>query len=311
MINPTSLKATLGAGILFVLLISLWFPLNTVSAQEATIAAEVASESAQVSSSSAQVEAEDFAPKTDLTQPTAEVKGKLARLIDENPAGELAWHNFLRYFIERAVKQGVPANTLVLIILFPLAVTLVAASRHLIGIRGTGILTPALLAVAFLATGVWAGFILFVLILAVTILSRSLLKNFRLQYLPRVALLLWFVSAGVLSVMFVAGEWGYNNLTSIGIFPILILMLLAETFIDLQSGRSSNEARTLIVQTVGLAIITSLILGWELVQRAVILWPEMIFLGLAITDIFMGKYTGLRLSEYLLFGRVVKDDEEE
>ena len=165
--------------------------------------------------------------KTDLTQPTEGVKSKLVKLIEEHPVGELSWNNFLRFFMERAVKQGVPANTLVLIILFPLAVTLVAASRHIIGIRGTGILTPALLSVAFLATGIWAGVILFGLTLAVTIISRSLLKNFRLQYLPRVALLLWFVSAGVLAVMFVAGEWGYDNLTSIGIFPILILMLLS------------------------------------------------------------------------------------
>lgn len=296
--------------ILFVLFVFASLMVGEVRAQEATTAAE-ASESAVVASESAQAIVEEFVPKADLTQPTAEVKGKLARLIDENPTGELTWYNFLRYFIERAVKQGVPANTLVLIILFPLAVTLVAASRHLIGIRGTGILTPALLAVAFLATGVWAGVILFGLTLAVTIVSRSLLKNFRLQYLPRVALLLWFVSAGVLLVMFVAGEWGYDNLTSIGIFPILILMLLSETFIDLQSGRSASEARTLIIQTVGLAIITSLILGWEMVQRAVILAPEIIFFGLAVIDVFMGKYTGLRLSEYLLFGRVVKDDEEE
>lgn len=296
--------------ILFVLFVFASLMVGEVRAQEATTAAE-ASESAVVASESAQAIVEEFVPKSDLTQPTAEVKGKLARLIDENPTGELTWYNFLRYFIERAVKQGVPANTLVLIILFPLAVTLVAASRHLIGIRGTGILTPALLAVAFLATGVWAGVILFGLTLAVTIVSRSLLKNFRLQYLPRVALLLWFVSAGVLLVMFVAGEWGYDNLTSIGIFPILILMLLSETFIDLQSGRSASEARTLIIQTVGLAIITSLILGWEMVQRAVILAPEIIFFGLAVIDVFMGKYTGLRLSEYLLFGRVVKDDEEE
>lgn len=295
--------------ILFVLLISLNIFAGRALAQDATATATATGSA--VATESAIVVATDPEPKADLTQSTPEVKGKLAKLIEDHPVGALSWNNFLRYFMERAVKQGVPANTLVLIILFPLAVTLVAASRHLIGIRGTGILTPALLAVAFLATGVWAGVILFGLTLAVTIVSRSLLKNFRLQYLPRVALLLWFVSAGVLSVMFVAGEWGYDNLTSIGIFPILILMLLSETFIDLQSGRSASEARALIIQTVGLAIITSLILGWEMVQRAVILWPEIIFFGLAIIDIFMGKYTGLRLSEYLLFGRVVKDDEEE
>lgn len=295
--------------LLFVLFIILQVFAGRVRAQEATTAA-VVTDSEVASESSVVIESEPVL-KTDLTQPTEGVKSKLVKLIEEHPAGELSWNNFLRFFMERAVKQGVPANTLVLIILFPLAVTLVAASRHVIGIRGTGILTPALLSVAFLATGIWAGVILFGLTLAVTIISRSLLKNFRLQYLPRVALLLWFVSAGVLAVMFVAGEWGYDNLTSIGIFPILILMLLSETFIDLQSGRSGGEARTLIIQTVGLAIITSLILGWEMVQRAVILWPEIIFFGLAVIDIFMGKYTGLRLSEYLLFGRIVKDDEEE
>lgn len=299
--------------ILFVLFVAIILNLvGVVQAQEANISAEVASSSAVESSESASVvPVPSLEPKADLTQPTAEVKGKLVRLIEEHPTGQLAWHNFLRYMVERAVGNGVPANTLVLVMLFPLAVTLVAASRHLIGIRGTGILTPALLAVAFLATGVWAGVILFGIILLVTIVSRSLLKNFRLQYLPRVALLLWFVSAGVLLMMFGAGEWGYANLTAVGIFPILILMLLAETFIDLQSGRSSSEARTLIIQTVGLAILTSLILGWEIVQRAVILWPEIIFFGLAFIDIFMGKYTGLRLSEYLLFGRIVKDDDEE
>lgn len=270
----------------------------------------VASE-AGVASGSGSVAVPVGEPKTDLTQPSEEVKGKLARFIEEHPVGELSWQNFLRYLIERGVSKGVPANTIVLIMLFPLAVTLVAASRHLIGIRGTGILTPALLAVAFLATGVWAGVVLFGIILAVTVLSRSLLKNFRLQYLPRVALLLWFVSAGVLAVMIGAGEWGIESLTSVGIFPILILMLLSETFIDLQSGRSSGEARTLIIQTVVLAVLTSVILGWEMVQRAVLLWPEIIFFGLAVIDIFMGKYTGLRLSEYFMYRQVASDNEEE
>jgi len=273
----------------------------------------LASESADIATeSAAQIVVEKTPePKADLTQPTVEVKSKLRRVIDDNPVGELKYTNFMRYTIERAVKNGVPANTLVLIILFPLAVSLVAASRHLLGIRGTGILTPALLSVAFLATGVWAGVVLFLIILLVTVISRSLLSNFRLQYLPRVALLLWFVSAGVLGTIVLAGEWQLASMTEIGIFPILILMLLAETFIDLQSGRSAGEARTLIFQTFVLAMVTSLILGWELIQRTVLLYPEIIFFGLALLDMGMGKYTGLRLSEYFMFRQVAAGDEEE
>lgn len=287
-------------------------PSNTPISEGVAVASESSVATTSGATTSGAVEpVKQIEPKVDLTQPTTEAKGKLERVIEEHPVTAIQWHNFMRYLIQRAVEKNVPLNTIVLVMLFPLAVTLVAASRHLLGVRGAGILTPALLSIAFLATGIWAGASLFLIILAVTVISRSLLRNFRLQYLPRVALLLWFVSAGVLGSLMLAGEMGIESLVSVGIFPILILMLLAETFIDLQSGRSAGDARALIMQTFILAILTSLILGWELVQRAVLLWPETIFFGLAAVDVFMGKYTGLRFSEYLMYRAIVKEDEEE
>lgn len=249
--------------------------------------------------------------KADLTQPTGEAKNKLEKVLEENPVGELNWQNFLRYAITQAVKNGVPVNTVVLILLFPLVVAMVAAARHLIGMRGAGILTPALLSVAFLATGVWAGVALFIMILLVTVVGRTILKSLKLQYLPRVSLLLWVVSLGVFLTLFAASVWNITQLVTVGIFPILILMLLAETFIDIQQGRSGSEARALIFQTFVLAMISSFLLGAEIVQRAVLLWPELIFFGVAVFDLFMGRYTGLRLSEYLMYRGIVREDEEE
>jgi len=249
--------------------------------------------------------------KTDLTQPTGETKNKLERLLEDNPVGQLSWHNFLRYAVTEAVKNGVPINTVVLILLFPLVVAIVTAARHLIGVRGAGILTPALLSVAFLATGIWAGVALFIIILLVTLLGRTVLGGLKLQYLPRVSLLLWVVSAGVFLTLYGAASLNFSQLVTVGIFPILILMLLAETFIDLQAGRSGGEARALIFQTFMLAMISSLILGAEIVQRAVLMSPEIIFFGVAVFDVFMGRYTGLRLSEYLMYRGIVKEDEEE
>lgn len=273
-------------------------------------AQETASLSAEASVSAGIVE-KRIEDKTDLTQPTDQVKSKLEKVLEENPVGELKWNNFLRYSVFAAVKNGVPVNTVILILLFPLVVAMVTASRHLLGIRGAGILTPALLSVAFLATGVWAGVILFIIILCVTIFARILLRGLKLQYLPRVSLLLWIVSAAVFGSLLLASVFNLSPLVNVGIFPILILMLLAETFIDIQTGRSGSEARALIVQTFLLAMISSLLLGWEIVQRAVLLWPEIIFFGVALLDLFMGKYTGLRLSEYLMYRGIAKEDEEE
>ncbi len=249
--------------------------------------------------------------KTDLTQPTVEVKNKLERVLEENQPGPLSWHNFLKHAILRSVKNGVPVNTLVLILLFPLIVAIVAAARHLIGVRGVGILTPALLSVAFLATGIWAGIILFLTILALAMIFRLVLRRLKLQYLPRMALLLWVVSAGVLGTLLLASIFNVSSLVTIGIFPILILMLLAETFIDIQVGRSSSEAKDIILQTFILSTLSSLLMAWDAVQRMVLLFPEAIFLGVAVFDVFVGRYTGLRLTEYLMFRKVAGDEEEE
>lgn len=270
----------------------------------------IASESAEVASTSGIVE-KKVEEKRDLTQPTIEVKSKLERVLEENPPGELSWYNFLQVAVARAVKNGVPVNTVVLVLLFPLVVAIVTAARHLVGVRGVGILTPALLSVAFLATGIWAGVLLFLVILLVTVVARTALRKLKLQYLPRVSLLLWIVSGGVFVTLLLASTVGFDQLVTVGIFPILILMLLAETFIDIQQGRSGNEARDLILQTFLLAMIASLLLGWELVQTAVLMNPEAIFLGVGVFDIFMGRYTGLRLSEYLMYRGLVRGDEEE
>ncbi|HBD02318.1 MAG: hypothetical protein UX38_C0003G0037 [Microgenomates group bacterium GW2011_GWC1_46_16] len=290
---------------ILLVMVGLWLLTTPVLAQETATSS---------ATGSAEVVTEQKIPeiKTDLTQPTVEVKNKLEAVLFENPVGELSWKNFLRHALDSAVENGVPANTAVLILLFPLVVAIVAAARHLIGIRGAGILTPSLLAVSFLATGIWAGVALFGVILLVSTLARTLLKQMRLQYLPRLALLLWMVSGAVFLSLWGASFWEFTRgIMEVGIFPILILMLLAETFIDIQSGRSGSEARAMILQTFVLAMFASLILGWEVVQKTVLLYPELIYFGVGVFDIFMGKYTGLRLSEYWLFKKATNDDEEE
>ena len=290
---------------ILLVMVGLWLLTTPVLAQETATSS---------ATGSAEVVTEQKIPeiKTDLTQPTVEVKNKLEAVLFENPVGELSWKNFLRHALDSAVENGVPANTAVLILLFPLVVAIVAAARHLIGIRGAGILTPSLLAVSFLATGIWAGVALFGVILLVSTLARTLLKQMRLQSLPRLALLLWMVSGAVFLSLWGASFWEFTRgIMEVGIFPILILMLLAETFIDIQSGRSGSEARAMILQTFVLAMFASLILGWEVVQKTVLLYPELIYFGVGVFDIFMGKYTGLRLSEYWLFKKATNDDEEE
>lgn len=244
--------------------------------------------------------------KPDLTQPTQEVKGKLEGYLAEQILTPLSWHNFLKHAIHRAVSSGVPANTIVLLLLLPLVAGVIAATRHLVGFRGFGILIPATISVVFVATGIITGILIFLAILVVATVGRMIIRRLKLQYLPRMALLLWFVTLGVLASLSLSPYLGLKELTTISIFPILIMVLLAETFIEVQIGKSLREATGLTTETLIVAFIGYLILSFDALQKTVLLNPEAVVLAVAIFDIFLGRYTGLRFFEYFKFHEATK-----
>lgn len=219
----------------------------------------------------------------------------------------LSWYNFLQYGIAQAIEQGVSAETIVLVLLFPLVASLIAAGRHLLGFHGFGIFVPAMLAVALVATGIKVGLILFAVIYLTANLARKITQKLKLQYLPRMALLMWFISLGVLAVLLGAVNLpAISSLSDASIFPILILMLLTENFIEVQTGKSRREAVSLISQTLLLAVGTALLLRLAAIQKFVLVYPELFLLLVAAFDIYVGKYVGLRALEYLKFKKLVK-----
>ena len=144
-----------------------------------TKAQELATESATTATTAGSLQLQEVT-KTDITERTSPIKGKLEAYLDEKVPGPLTWHNFLQYGIRNAVDQGVSPNTIVLVLLFALIAALIAAARHLIGITGFGILVPAMLAVALLATGIRVGLILFVVIWLAATIARFVTKRLRL-----------------------------------------------------------------------------------------------------------------------------------
>jgi hypothetical protein len=245
--------------------------------------------------------------KPDITESTSEVKGKLEKYLMDQKLPALTITNFLKYAIRNAVKQGVPANTIVLILMLPLIAAIIASARHLVGLRGFGIFTPAVISVAFLATGIVSGLLLFGTILLVATFSRFLIRRLRLQYLPRMSLMLWFVCLGVLGIIFLSPFLSQPNLTLVTIFPILIMVLLAENFIEVQTTTSVREAIEITTETLLIALFCYLIMNLEFLQKFVLLNPEITILTVAFYDIFLGKYVGLRLMEYWHFRQIIKN----
>jgi len=268
---------------------------------------EMATESGEITATEAASLEIEKVTKEDITERTAPVvKDKLEGYLDEIDPGELTWNNFLQVAIRQAVDKGVSANTIVLVLLFPLVAGLIAAARHLLGLTGFGIFVPAMLSVAFLATGIRVGLALFLIIWMLATLSRRLTNKLKIQYLPRMALLMWFVSIGVLGVMLLGINVQFEELSALSIFPILILMLLMENFLEVQTGKSRREAFRVTWQTMVMAVAGAVIMKLDIVQRFVLLNPESSLLIIAGFNIYVGKYVGLRAMEWMKFRKLVR-----
>jgi len=204
--------------------------------------------------------------------------------------------SFLKPLVFLALEKGIPAQTLSVLLLFPLVVVLIAAARYLVGIKSLGIFTPGILAVVFLQTGLKFGLVFFFLVWGAVTAGRILTKGFHLHYLARMSLLIWGVSLAVFVSLF---------LLKISLFPLLILILLGENLVEVQISRGEKEAISLILETLILALVSWRILSWEGLQKAALSQPEIFVLGTAILNIFIGRFTGLRLLEYKRFRRLV------
>ncbi len=211
--------------------------------------------------------------------------------------------------IASGIEHGLSAQTLVFLLLLPVVATLVAFSRHIVGLTGFSIFAPAGLAIVFLSTGVIPGITLFFLMLLVGVLGKWLISFLKLEYVPRTSMLLWFVSVGIfLSLLLSTTIPGFSGF-KIDIFPILLLVLLAEDFMAPMAGVRWNLILERSLQIMFLAVIGELMMGSPEIQQFALRSPEVVILVVAVANFLIGRYLGLRLSEYFRF-RPLLDAEE-
>lgn len=217
--------------------------------------------------------------------------------------------NLLRPLMQLAAERGTSENLLALLLLLPVVATLVAFARHIIGLTGFSIYAPAGLAIILLSTGTLPGIVLFLLMLAVASLGKWVISFLKLEYVPRTAMLLLSVSLGLFLTILLSTLIPEMTPLRIEIFPLLLLVLLAEDFLAPLSGLKWNLIIERSLQIMILAIMGELFMGNFSVQQFALLNPEIVITLIAVANFLIGKYLGLRLTEYFRF-RPLMDAEE-
>lgn len=217
---------------------------------------------------------------------------------------ELSPFNFMSYMLNFMINQGVPVNSVFLILMLPVMATIIATARQFVGIKAFGIFAPTVIALSFLVTGIEYGIAIFGIIIVLGTLARLFARRIRLLYLPRMAIVLSLVALAIFVLYFI-GSYFDNNLIAVSIFPILIMTVLAEHFISVQIDQGYKSAIKLTIETLILSVAGYYIGDWTFFKTTVLAYPELVLLTFVI-NIIVGKFAGLRLTEYLRFRNVFK-----
>jgi len=218
--------------------------------------------------------------------------------------------NFMSYFVNYMVEKGVPTNSILLILMLPVIVTIVAFLKQVVGLTTMGVYTPSIIALSLVALGLQFGLLIFVVILAFGTMTRTFLRRYRLLYIPRMAIVLTIVSLTILFVMLLGAYFNISQLVSISVFPMLIMSTMVEKFVNVQGERGFRQALVMISATLFVSIICYLVVEWSFLKTILFGHPEIIFLFLMV-NVFLGRWTGLRLLEYVRFREIFRYTEEE
>jgi transglutaminase-like putative cysteine protease len=197
-------------------------------------------------------------------------------------------------------RLGIDLDLLRVVVMVPLGAVIIVIFRNVLGFHVFGTFLPALIAASLRHTGFLMGMAAFAGVIVLVSVIRRLTQKLQLLHSPQLAILLTSVVGLMLGVAALADAQDVPRLARFTLFPVAIMSITAERFalMEIEEGRAKawvTLARTMVVVYFCYLAMTSLSL-----QILFLAFPEMLLL-LVIVDIWLGRWTGLRLSEWFRF----------
>ncbi|PID70045.1 hypothetical protein CSB37_03480 [bacterium DOLZORAL124_38_8] len=242
---------------------------------------------------------------------TLQKRGISFELVDglnhKNPF--LIFSNLTSYF----VANGISANVIYLLLAVPFITFVIAFFRQFIGISTFGVFSPLMLTLSFLLLGFNFGFLSFLVVMVVGYMIRSIFKKVELLYIPRVSLLHSALAISFLPVLGLAVYFDTSINLVLAIFPLMVMATVSEKFVSAQSEGGLKKALISAGETVFVSLIAFALLKIPSISNTITSTPEIILLPV-LGNVWLGKFTGLRLSEYVKFRTIFQnkgEDEQE
>jgi hypothetical protein len=190
------------------------------------------------------------------------------------------------------------------ILLVPFGALVVVLLRILGGLRTSGTFMPVLIALAFMETTLFAGLIMFILIVGTGLVIRSYLSSLNLLLVARISAVMIVVILIMSFMSILSFKLGIKEVLTVTFFPMIILAWTIERMSILWE---EEGAREVFIQGGGsliVAVFAYFVMTYPFVSHIAFNFPELLLVVLALI-IMLGRYSGYRISELIRFRSMV------
>lgn len=190
------------------------------------------------------------------------------------------------------------------ILLVPFGALVVVLLRIIGGLRTSGTFMPVLIALAFMETTLFAGLIMFILIVGMGLIIRSYLSSLSLLLVARISAVMIVVILIMSFMSILSFKLGIKEVLTVTFFPMIILAWTIERMSILWEEEGPREV---LIQGSGsliVAVFAYFVMSDSFVSHIAFNFPELLLVVLAVI-IMLGRYSGYRISELIRFRSMV------
>jgi hypothetical protein len=201
-------------------------------------------------------------------------------------------------------KTGLSTRLLVILMLLPMGALVVAIFRNVIGVKTFGVFLPVLIAISFITTGFIVGLISFLVMIGLISLLHIPLARWGILHIPKLVVMLIAMIFSIIVALYLGVEMNIESIGTLTIFPVVIMTVTAEKYARFVVEEGFETASKVMIQTLLVTVFTFYILSSTTISTYLMNYPELL-LVMAVISLLLGKWIGIRISEYKRFGWMI------
>ena len=212
-------------------------------------------------------------------------------------------------------------NILIFLVTLPLVITIISFTKYVMGLKSFGIYVPVIITYMFYQfsridgetvstlQGLKYGLFMITIVFISSYMSYKVIQSLALHYYSKLAIVTTTVTIILLLVLLILDLIGRGGILRVDIFSLILIVSISERFTNMLASKQPRLALMLSLQTIFLGILCFFLISSEVIQTTFLGYPWLILLSFPINYI-IGRFTGLRITEFFRFKDLIKQEPE-